>query len=195
VGAGLITALAFALVACGGAAPAPAAPAVPPTTAPRPAAAPATTAAEVARCVAADLAARLGARAGDPGSGQLTVPIVYTNTSKKPCRIWGVPGVDLHGPADPNGPVYSLPRPGADQAQQRFTLVPGASATATITYLTDTPGSVGSFGSTGWVPAQVVTTPPGDTSSLTMPWTTGDTVLRQDSATRPGTFVGPLVAS
>ncbi len=41
-------------------------------------------------------------------------------------------------------------------------------------------------------PTRVVTTPPGDTAQLTVPWTSGDTVLRQDGATRPGTHVSPL---
>ena len=103
-----------------------------------------------------------------------------------------MPGVDLVGPPDPNGEAYQVPRPVADENGAAETLEPGATATATLTYLTDSPGSVGTLGSTGWVPAQVVSTPPGDTEQLTASWESGDTVLRQDGATRPGTFVGPL---
>jgi hypothetical protein len=137
---------------------------------------------------------RLGDRGPDTNPGQRTVPLVYTNISARPCVVSGVPGVDLLGSKDPNGTTYSVPRPNADAPQKRYTLGPGKRATATLTYLTDTPGSVGSLGSTGWTPTQVVTTPPGDTHQLVTPWTSGDTVLRQDSATHPGTFVGPLVA-
>lgn len=148
--------------------------------------------AAVRRCVAGDLSVRLGNRTGDAAAGQYTVPLVFTNTSAKPCELYGVPGVDLVGPRDPNGTTYSLRRPGADAAQQRITLAPRQSAHSVLTYLTDTPGSEGSLGSRNWVPVQVVTTPPGDTHQLVTPWTTGDSVLRQDSATRPGSFVGPI---
>ncbi|MBW0134402.1 DUF4232 domain-containing protein [Pseudonocardia abyssalis] len=185
----LLPALLLTLAGCGGA---PAAPA--PTTEP----APTTTSAaatttpptgEVARCVAADLRAGLGEASGE---GQRTVSIVYRNVSDRPCEARGVPGVDLRGPDDPNGPVYSVLRQEADGAGA--TLEPGGSVSATLTYLTDSDGSVGTLGSTGWVPTELVTTPPGDTSQLTVPWN-GDTVLRQDGATRPGTYVGPLAAS
>lgn len=166
------------------------------TTAARPttAAPPATTAAPV-RCTASDLGLRLGDRGPEPSPGQRTVALVYTNISNRPCYVSGVPGVDLMGPADPNGPTYSVARPNADAAQPRYTLGPGRKATATLTYLTDTPGSVGSQGSKGWIPTQIITTPPGDTHQLLTPWTLGDTVVRQDAATHPGTFVGPLTAS
>lgn len=171
--------------------PEPAATSVSPTTT---AAATTTAVAEAARCTAAELGVRLGDRGPDTDPGQKTVPLVYTNISSQPCVISGVPGVDLLGPKDPNGTTYSVPRPNADAAQKRYTLGPGQKATATLTYLIYTPGSTGSLGSTTWTPTQVVTTPPGDTHQLVTPWTSADTVLRQDSATHPGTFVGPLVA-
>lgn len=179
------------LVGCGSAAP----PAPAPGTASGPPA-PATTTAgstppagEVARCVAADLRAGLGQATGE---GQRTVSIVYRNVSDRPCEARGVPGVDLRGPEDPNGPVYSVLR--QEDGGTGATLEPGGSVSATLTYLTGTDGSVGTLGSTGWIPTELVTTPPGDTSQLTVPWN-GDTVLRQDGATRPGTYVGPLAAS
>lgn len=142
--------------------------------------------ADITRCTAADLTLEVGEPAGE---GQRTLPLLYTNSSGRPCEAYGVPGVDLVGPDDPNGNTYSLPRPGAADEQARGTLQPGESATAQLTYLTDSPGSFGSLGSTGWVPTEIVTTPPGDTEQLRAPWPTGDTVSRQDSATRPGTFV------
>lgn len=132
------------------------------------------------RCTAADLSASLGPRTGD---GQFTVPLTFTNTSSRPCDMYGVPGVDLHGPDDPTwGPVYSLPRPGSDATPVHVLLAPGASASAPLTYLTADPGD------TAWVPTELVTTPPGDTKQLTVTWD-GDSVMRQDAATHPGTFV------
>lgn len=157
--------------------------AAPPTTT---AAAPTTTTEPVVRCAASDLGLRVGDRGPDVNPGQKTVALVYTNISNRPCYVAGVPGVDLLGPADPNGPTYSVPRPGADTAQTRTTLGPGRKATATLTYLTD--GS-------GWIPTQIITTPPGDTHQLVTRWPFGDPVVRQDGATHPGTFVGPLMAS
>lgn len=194
-GVGVLCAVAttMTLTACGGAA-------APVTGAPVSSAATTTaTTAEsgagpAARCTAAELGVRLGEKGPETSPGQETVALVFTNTSGRACVASGVPGVDLQGPPDPNGPTYSVPRPGAGAAQRSYTLDPGASATATLTYLTDTPGSIGSQGSTGWKPTQVVTTPPGDTAQLTAAWTLGDTVLRQDEATHPGTFVGPLTA-
>ncbi len=187
--AGLLTAAVAVttITACGGsgtlapiAEPATTAPAAATT-----AAAPTTTAEPVVRCTASDLGLRLGDRGPDVNPGQKTVALVYTNISNRPCYVAGVPGVDLLGPKDPNGPTYSVPRPNADAAQTRSTLGPGRKATATLTYLS---------GGASWIPTQIITTPPGDTHQLVTPWTLGDTVLRQDSATRPGTFIGPLVA-
>lgn len=150
------------------------------------AAAPTTTTAPVARCTAADLGLRVGDRGPEAEPGQKTVALVYTNISSRPCTVSGVPGVDLLGPADPNGPTYSVPRPAADAAQTRTTLGPGRKATATLTYLA---------AASGWTPTEIITTPPGDTHQLVTRWSLGDAVVRQDGATHPGTFVGPLVAS
>lgn len=187
----LLPALLLVLAGCGGGPTA--APTAAPTTTPTPAtsAAAATTEAPAAtaRCVAADLQVSLGEATGD---GQRTVPIRYTNVSDRPCEARGVPGVDLRGPDDPNGPSYSVFRQEPDGAG--VALEPGATASAELTYLTGGDGSVGTQGSTGWVPTELVTTPPGDTSQLTVPWN-GDEVLRQDGATRPGTYVGPLAGS
>ncbi|MBN9102560.1 MAG: DUF4232 domain-containing protein [Pseudonocardia sp.] len=149
-------------------------------------AAPTPTAEPVVRCTAADLGLRVGGRGPDVNPGQKTVALVYTNISSRPCYVTGVPGVDLLGPADPNGPTYPVPRPGADAVQPRTTLGPGRKASATLTYLS---------GGAGWVPTEIITTPPGDTHQLVTRWSLGDPVLRQDGATHPGTFVGPLVAS
>jgi hypothetical protein len=141
------------------------------------------------RCRTVQLAAHLGARtAVAPGqsAGQTAIPLVYTNKSTTSCLLHGVPGLDLHGPADPNGPVYQLRR--QDQGGS-VTLAPGASASARIVVLSYEDGSVGSAGSTRWTPTQLVTIPPGETTPLTVAWPAGLTVLRQDEVTHPGSWV------
>jgi hypothetical protein len=112
---------------------------------------------------------------------------VYTNTSRSGCLLRGVPGLDLHGPADPNGPVYQLPR--QDRGGPGVMLAPGASAAARVVVLSYEQGSVGSAGSTRWTPTRLVTIPPGETTPLTVTWPAGLTVLRQDAATHPGSWV------
>lgn len=160
------------------------------------AAAPTTSAAPAqgtpARCHTAQLSAKLGPRSKSGTADQAWLPLTYTNTSQQACVLRGVPGVDLHGPDDPNGPVYSLYR--QDTGAPGVTLRPGASASAKLVVLSDSPGSIGSFGSKNWVPTQLVTTPPGETTTLTVPWPAGLTVFRQDAATHPGTWVESVSA-
>jgi hypothetical protein len=112
--------------------------------------------------------------------------LVYLNTSARPCLLHGVPGLDLRGPADPNGSAYSLRR--VDKGGGR-TLAPGASASARVVVLPYSDGSRGSEGSRRWTPTQLVTIPPGETTPLTVPWPADLTVLRQDEATHPGSWV------
>ena len=148
--------------------------------------------ASTARCHTAQLSAKLGPRSKPGTADQAWFPLTYTNTSQQACQLHGVPGVDLHGPDDPNGPVYSLYR--KDTGAPGVTLRPGASATAKLVVLSDSPGSFGSLGSTKWVPTQLVTIPPGETTTLTVAWPVGLTVSRQDSATYPGTWVESVSA-
>ncbi|WP_329062374.1 DUF4232 domain-containing protein [Amycolatopsis sp. NBC_01480] len=145
------------------------------------------------RCTTADLSASLGSPTQhQDAAGQFDVPLKYTNTSSHSCALHGVPGVDLVGPDDPNGTTYHLPR--IDNGVPMNVVEPGQSATATVTVLTQTPGSVGSLGSTGWTPTRLVTIPPGQTQPLTVAWPSSLTVMRQDSATHPGSFVNGILA-
>jgi hypothetical protein len=129
----------------------------------------------------------LGSRNPAGTTGQGWLPLIYTNTSSRACLLRGIPGLDLRGPSDPNGPVYTLTR--QDRGGPGVMLAPHASATARLVILSDEPGSNGSLGSTNWVPTQLVTIPPGETTPLTVPWPSGLTVSRQDSATRPGSWI------
>ena len=168
---------------------------------------PQATTSSATRCGTSDLHAKLGAETGADGAAH-TVSLVYTNISGHTCTMNGFGGVDLRGPADPNGAVDSLrrgPDPQLSPSDPRYvspgrpslvTLAPGASAHTVITFASNTPGSgtTGSNGSTTWTPDTVVWTAPDDTSSLTIAWLPGVNVLRQDSATISGTYIGPVVS-
>ncbi|HEY1973033.1 MAG TPA: DUF4232 domain-containing protein [Pseudonocardia sp.] len=139
------------------------------------------------RCHTAALSAKLGKRVALGSVGQGYLPLIYTNVSGRSCLLRGVPGLDLRGPADPNGPVYSLYR---QDRGGSVTLAPGASASARVVVLSDTgDGSYGSNHSTNWTPTELVTIPPGETTPLTVPWPAGVSVLRQDEATHPGSWI------
>jgi hypothetical protein len=191
--------VAAALTACQSAAPAPAAPTTsapaPTSTAATSAPSSATTSAEAApgggggssRCTLDDLAASLGnssSASGDPNAkgGQRITAVVWTNTSDGTCTMTGFGGVDLQGVDDPMGPVYSLPR--AQVEASTVTLEPGGTAHSTITWLS--PEDL-----TGWTPDRIVITPPDETRSAVVEWP-GGALLRQDGATRPGTYLGPV---
>jgi hypothetical protein len=171
------------LAGCQTAATAP--PAQPPTAAsPTPAAAatpaPTSVPARLARCTLDQLRASLGGTTGEAGQRHTTV--VWTNTSTSDCLMEGFGGVDLQGPDDPMGPTYSLPRSSA--APESFTLAPGHAAHTTITWLPPQDGP-------GWTPTTIVVTPPDETRSARLDWP-GGAVLRQDGATHPGSYVGPV---
>ena len=145
------------------------------------------------RCHTRQLAAHLGTRTSlESESDQVVVPLVYTNISKRACLLRGVPGLDLRGPNDPNGPVYSLRRTDKGGA---LTLAPGASASARVVVLPYSDGSLGSDGSKRWTPTQLVTIPPGETAPLTVAWPADLSVLRQDAATHPGSWVESFTAN
>ncbi|MGW1740058.1 DUF4232 domain-containing protein [Nocardia sp. NPDC001965] len=115
--------------------------------------------------------------------GQSRLEVVLTNTSAQGCAVQGFPGVDLVGPDDPTfGPTYELPR--RDMNFAPVTVAPGSAVSSLLTYLPGDPD--------GWVPATIVLTPPDTTTQLRVPWPAGVSVQRQDAATHPGTFIGPL---
>jgi hypothetical protein len=111
-----------------------------------------------------------GKKIVDPG-GQSHVNLVFANTGGS-CKLSGFPAVELLGPGDP----YVLPQqvvPGGHK-----TIGHGQKARARLTWL---PGN--------W-PAERVRARVG-TARLTLRWPFGP-VLRQDGATHPGTYIGPL---
>jgi hypothetical protein len=136
--------------------------------------------ARAGRCTLDQLTASLGRTTGEAGQRHTTV--VWTNTSTSDCVMDGFGGVDLEGPDDPMGRTYSLPRTSA--TPQSFTLAPGHAAHTTITWLPPQDGP-------GWTPTAMRVTPPNETRSARLDWP-GGAVLRQDGATHPGTYIGPV---
>nr|WP_205267127.1 DUF4232 domain-containing protein [Mycolicibacterium sphagni] len=121
---------------------------------------------------------------GSPGDAtQIHFDVIFTNLSSQPCTLQGYPGVDLIGPDDPMwGPDYQLPRQAG--VPQAVTLEPGAAATSRLTFLPDPDG---------WVPNTIAVTLPNAPGRLEAPWIAGGVpVARQDAASHPGSYIGPL---
>ncbi|MEF9886321.1 DUF4232 domain-containing protein [Streptomyces sp. P9-A4] len=134
------------------------------------------------RCTTAGLGFAVAPGSGAQSVGeQGAVVVALTNKGGATCLLNGYPGVDLVG-----DDTWSLTRQ-TSQKPRQVTLAPGASTSFTITYLSYDPAS----GSVEFKPRKIVVTPPGETHSTTLTWDFSS-VLRQDAATRPGTYVGPV---
>jgi hypothetical protein len=159
----------------------------------KPALATATTVGEDSRAKAGpipcDLTLRFGSRFEDP-PGQFHVDLVVVNkdiVANPVCRVSGYPAVELIGPAYPMyGVLYTLPRQVG--RSETVTLRPGESAHSVLTWLPNSdPGD-------RWVPDYIrvaVRTSRGLSLAMAVPWRYGP-VLRQDAATHPGTYIGPI---
>jgi hypothetical protein len=145
-----------------------------------PGASPAGAAAGPPRCHSAGLGITLGAPR-PPGAGQQTMSLTFTNTSAAACSIDGFPGVNLVA----RGFQWALQR--QSSAPRRIVLPPGGRASSTLTLLRWAAGDGTSF-----APTQVYVTPPDETAYRTLPWPSGVVLIRQDEATHPGTFIGPV---
>lgn len=146
--------------------------------------APTTTAAALPWCAPDATSLSTSAPASPGDFRQIHVDLIVTNTSSDPCALQGYPAVQLIGPDDPTwGPDYDLPQQSGDP--QLLTLAPGAVAGSRLTFLPETPD--------GWVPRSIAVTLPNTSEPLETPWIPGGiAVLRQDGATHPGTYIGPL---
>ncbi|SHL24461.1 DUF4232 domain-containing protein [Actinacidiphila paucisporea] len=123
-----------------------------------------------------------GSQGYSSSDDQQHLQVVMTNTSGRTCTVKGFPGVDLKA-AD----TWSLVRSSASSSA--VTLKPGARASFTVTYLPWEAGSGVEFKA-----KSLVVTPPDETTPVTLTWP-GGSVLRQDGATHPGTYVGPVATS
>jgi hypothetical protein len=136
-------------------------------------------------CHSADLSVRLVTPSTPTDAGKAL--LVFTNNGGHACVMKGFPGIDLLGAdVQPWGPRYSLTR--QEATAQTVQLSAGASAHSVITYLSGASGT----GDVTWYPTSLVTTPPGESTQLTVAWPSSISVLRQDAATHPGTYLGPI---
>jgi Protein of unknown function (DUF4232) len=133
------------------------------------------------RCHTAGLALTLGAPRG-PAGGQQTMSLTFTNISAAACSMFGFPGVSL---VAGGGIQWALER--QSQPPQRIVLPPGGHSSSTLTLLRWEAGDGTSF-----APARAYVTPPDETTYRTLAWPPGVVLVRQDEATHPGTFIGPV---
>jgi hypothetical protein len=138
------------------------------------------TAAAAGRCRTSGLAVTISAPRG-PAGGQQTMSLVFTNTSPAACTMFGYPGVNLVE----GSTQWSLQRQSV--TPKMVVLGPGGHASATLTILRwDTGDGV------SYTPSRLDVTPPDETTFAAVAWPHGVVILRQDGATRPGTFIGPV---
>jgi hypothetical protein len=141
-------------------------------------------AATIGRCHTAGLKFSFGNGDGTYSSSddQQHLEVLMRNSSGSTCTVKGFPGVDLRA-----GDTWSLVR--TARSASTVTLTSGASASFIISYLPFEAGSGVEFKA-----RSVVITPPNETTSVTLTWP-GGSVLRQDGATHPATYVGPVTTS
>ncbi|MFD9894690.1 DUF4232 domain-containing protein [Amycolatopsis sp. NPDC059027] len=120
---------------------------------------------------------------------QMRFQLLLTNQGSAPCVVRGFPGVRLDG-AD--GSTWDLARTNADVTP--VLLGHGEHATADLTYSTAAPITGGGSGSTdsGWHATTMTVTPPNSTNTQTLAWVDSVGLAKQDGATHPGTYVGPV---
>jgi len=135
-------------------------------------------------CKASGLSFTLGATSGS--SSQKTQVVDLTNKGSGACTMSGFPGVDLVGTA--NGQknyTWSLERSSAKYS--RVTLQPGEAAHFDLIYLPEAAGDSADIAVT-----KLVITPPNTYTHAEMTWS--ERILLQDEATRPGTYITPVVS-
>jgi hypothetical protein len=134
------------------------------------------------RCHTAGLAVSLGVPQG-PAGGQQTMLLTFTNISAAACSMDGFPGVNL---VAGGGIQWALER--QSRPPQPIVLPPGGHARSTLTLLRWETGDGTSF-----APTRAYVTPPDETTYATLAWPSGVILVRQDEATHPATFIGPVI--
>jgi hypothetical protein len=135
-------------------------------------------------CQAARLSYALGSKSGS--RGQITQVVNLTNKGSSACTMRGFPGVDLVGAA--NGKKnYTWPLDRQSARYSTVTLAPGKTAHFNLVYLIGTSGD-----GVNIAVHDIVITPPNDYSHAEVRW--NQSVLLQDAATYPGTYVGPVIS-
>ena len=134
-------------------------------------------------CQAADLSYGLGAVTGT--SGQRTQVVDLTNKGSSACTLQGFPGVDLDGAA--NGQQnFTWPLARQSVTYAAVTLRPGETGHFSLIYLP------GNSASSDMAVTKLVITPPNDYTQAEVTW--NQSVVLQDAATHPGTYITPVVA-
>ena len=122
------------------------------------------------------------AKPSENGNGQMRLPLTMTNTGGTACLLRGYPGARLQGQ---DSQAWDLLRSGDETKDVKdVQLAPGGTTTAYLTYLPEK-------GDNRWDVVTLVVTPPNTDDSQSFRWP-GGSVLRQDAATRPGTYIGPV---
>ncbi len=122
------------------------------------------------------------AKPAEGGTTQLRLPLKMTNVGTADCVLRGFPGARLKGQDDV---TWDLVRSAEEAKDVR--LAPGASTTSYLAFLPEKGHNE------KWDVTTVTITPPNTTDSQVFDWP-GGSVLKQDGATRPGTYVGPVGA-
>jgi hypothetical protein len=134
-------------------------------------------------CQAAELSYGLGA--ATETSGQRTQVVDLTNKGSSACTLQGFPGVDLDGAA--NGQQnYTWPLARQSVSYAAVTLRPGETGHFSLIYLP------GNSASSDMAVAKLIITPPNDYAQAELTW--NQSVVLQDAATHPGTYITPVVA-
>jgi hypothetical protein len=137
-------------------------------------------------CQPGGLKIAFGGSTGAAGQQQ-TMVVDLTNTGSSACSMVGFPGVNLVGRAL-GKTDYIWPLTRASQGYHPVTLAPGGTAHFDIVYL---PGDTGTGpGTTNLAVSTLVITPPNDFTHAEVTWS--KSVLLQDGATHPGTFITPV---
>ena len=134
-------------------------------------------------CQAGELSYGLGAATGT--SAQRIQVVDLTNKGSSACSLQGFPGVDLDGVA--NGQQnYTWPLARQSVSYAAVTLRPGETGHFSLIYL---PGNAAS---SDMAVTKLIITPPNDYTQAEVTW--NQSVVLQDAATHPGTYITPVVA-
>ncbi|MET9862938.1 DUF4232 domain-containing protein [Streptomyces smyrnaeus] len=117
---------------------------------------------------------------------QQVATVQLKNDGGRTCTLRGFPGVQL---ISESGETWDLRRSG--DTPSTLTLKPGESTAAVSMNILPVPSDM--KGPERFVPSKVLITPPDETTHVTLDWPYGGAILDQSGATRPGTFVNPIV--
>jgi hypothetical protein len=140
-------------------------------------------AASAGKCQPGNLSFAFGAKSG---TTQVVLAVDLTNKGTAACTMQGFPGVDLVGSTSGQQSYrWSLVRQSV--AYAKVTPQPRQAAHFNLTYL---PAAMGSGDNI--TVAKIVITPPNDFTQAEVTW--NESLILQDGATSPGTYIGPVVA-